>query len=124
MAARRTREWEFDPGIEALNAPYTMASMAYFAQLGCADEARYEVLSFDVHKAWNWNRGENKGNGFANIRAAIRLTKSLLAQQQVMGDHEGSALMGWANRGPEFYDEELDGACASFCRHYVQFRQR
>jgi carboxypeptidase C (cathepsin A) len=71
MAARRTREWEFDPGIEALNAPYTMASMAYFAEIGCADEARYEVLSFDVHKAWNWNRGENKGNGFATTSAEL-----------------------------------------------------
>ncbi|MCW5659805.1 MAG: peptidase S10 [Burkholderiaceae bacterium] len=71
MAARRTREWEFDPGIEALNAPYTMASMAYFAQLGCADEARYEVLNFDAHKAWNWNRGENKGNSFAATSAEL-----------------------------------------------------
>lgn len=71
MAARRTREWEFDPGIEALNAPYTMASMAYFAQLGFADEARYEVLSFDVHKAWNWNRGESKGNSFASTSAEL-----------------------------------------------------
>jgi carboxypeptidase C (cathepsin A) len=66
MAASRTREWEFDPGIEALNAPYTMASMAYLAQLGLADDARYEVLNFDVNKAWNWNRGEAKGNSFAS----------------------------------------------------------
>jgi len=48
-----------------------MASMAYFAQLGFADEARYEVLSFDVHKAWNWNRGENKGNSFATTSAEL-----------------------------------------------------
>ena len=45
--------------------------MAYFAQLGCADEARYEVLNFDVHKAWNWNRGEAKGNGFASTSAEL-----------------------------------------------------
>jgi hypothetical protein len=30
MAASRTREWEFDPGIEAIAAPYTMAAMAHF----------------------------------------------------------------------------------------------
>jgi len=71
MAASRTREWEFDPGIEALNAPYTMAAMAYFAQLGIADDARYEVLNVDVHKTWDWNRGEAKGNGFASTSADL-----------------------------------------------------
>ena len=66
MAASRGREMEFDPGIEAIAPPYTMAAMAYFGeQLGMATETRYEVLSHDVHKAWNWNRGEDKGNSFA-----------------------------------------------------------
>ena len=66
MAASRTRDWEFDPGIEAIVAPYTMAAHAYMSeQLGIASEARYEVLSMDAHKHWNWNRGEEKGNGFA-----------------------------------------------------------
>jgi carboxypeptidase C (cathepsin A) len=66
MAASRTRSWEFDPGIEALNAPYTMAAMDYFAHLGFAEEARYELLNFEVNKTWNWNRGEAKGNGFGS----------------------------------------------------------
>ncbi|MEO8081866.1 MAG: peptidase S10 [Caldimonas sp.] len=67
MAASRTRDWEFDPGIEAFAAPYTMAAMAYFGeQLGLASDVRYEVLSMDAHKAWNWNRGEDKGNSFAS----------------------------------------------------------
>jgi len=65
MAASRSREWEFDPGIESLNAPYTMASMAYFHELGIASESRYEVFNLEVNKTWNWNRGEAKGNGFA-----------------------------------------------------------
>ena len=66
MAASRTREWEFDPGIEALAAPYTMAAMAYFGeQLGLPTEQRYEVLSHDVHVQWNWNRGKEQGNGYA-----------------------------------------------------------
>ncbi|HZV93713.1 MAG TPA: peptidase S10, partial [Caldimonas sp.] len=66
MAASRSREWEFDPGIEAIAPPYTMAAMAYFGgELGLADEMRYEVLSSDVHKQWNWNRGDDKGNSFA-----------------------------------------------------------
>ena len=39
MAASRTREWEFDPGIEAIASPYTMAAMAYFGeQLGMSTE--------------------------------------------------------------------------------------
>jgi carboxypeptidase C (cathepsin A) len=66
MGASRSREWEFDPGIEAIVAPYTMAAHAYMSEyLGVDTEARYEVLSWDAHKAWNWNRGEEKGNGFA-----------------------------------------------------------
>ncbi len=66
MAASRGREMEFDPGIEAIAPPYTMAAMAYFGeQLGMNTDTRYEVLSLDTHKAWNWNRGEDKGNGYA-----------------------------------------------------------
>jgi len=75
MAASRTRSWEFDPGIEALNAPYTMAAMAYFAQLGLADDTRYEVLNVDVHKGWNWNRGDAKGNGYATT--SVELARAL-----------------------------------------------
>ena len=66
VAARRGDSMEFDPGIEAIAPAYTMAAMAYYGeQLGMASETRYEVLSFDTHKAWNWNRGEDKGNSFA-----------------------------------------------------------
>jgi carboxypeptidase C (cathepsin A) len=66
MAASRSREWEFDPGIEAIASPYTMAAMAYFGeQLGMNTETRYEVLAMEVHKGWNWNRGESKGNSYA-----------------------------------------------------------
>ena len=65
MAASRTRDWEFDPGIEAISAPYTMAAHAYMSeQLGVDIEARYDVLSMDAHKQWNWNRGESKGNDY------------------------------------------------------------
>ena len=66
MAASRSRDWEFDPGIEAIAAPYTMAAHAYMSEtLGVDMQARYEVLSMDAHKQWNWNRGEEKGNAFA-----------------------------------------------------------
>ncbi len=66
MAASRGREMEFDPGMEAIVPAYTMAAMAYFGeQLGMSTDTRYEVLSLDTHKAWNWNRGEDKGNSYA-----------------------------------------------------------
>ncbi len=65
MAARRLRTWEFDPGIEAIAAPYTMAAHAYMSeQLGVDTRARYEVLSMEVNKQWKWGRGESKGNSF------------------------------------------------------------
>ncbi|MFO1274374.1 MAG: peptidase S10, partial [Rubrivivax sp.] len=67
MAASRTRQWEFDPGIESIAAPYTMAAMNYFGQqLGLKEEQRYEVLSHDAHVAWNWNRGKAQGNLYAS----------------------------------------------------------
>ena len=66
MAASRTRDWEFDPGIEAIAPAYTMAAMDFYGnELGISREQRYEVLSHDAHKQWNWNRGEAKGNGYA-----------------------------------------------------------
>ena len=66
MAASRSREWEFDPGIESIAAPYATAAMAYFGeQLGLDMEHRYQVLAGDVTSGWNWNRGTDQGNGYA-----------------------------------------------------------
>ncbi len=64
MAASRTRDWEFDPGIESIMAPYTMAANTYMGELGVDVQERYEVISMEVNKQWNWNRGEEKGNNF------------------------------------------------------------
>lgn len=78
MAARQRPDWEFDPGIEAIVAPYTGAALRYFSQgLGLHEGAqagqRYEVLSLDAHRRWDWNRkGEDgelqRGNAFASTR--------------------------------------------------------
>jgi carboxypeptidase C (cathepsin A) len=71
MGPDRKREWEFDPSIDALSAPYTMAAMDYFrGTLGIgagegAVESVYVPMSEQAHKAWNWNRGEAQGNGYA-----------------------------------------------------------
>ncbi|MEO8136586.1 MAG: peptidase S10 [Betaproteobacteria bacterium] len=61
MAASRTRQWEFDPGMEALVPPYTMAAQAYLGKLGLPAERRYEVFSMEVNKKWDWNRFEGSG---------------------------------------------------------------
>jgi carboxypeptidase C (cathepsin A) len=67
MAASRTRDWEFDPGIEAVASPYTMAAMAYFNdQLGLVFDPRYQVLARDVNQGWNWNRGDSSRMGFTS----------------------------------------------------------
>ena len=74
MAASRTRDWEFDPGIEAIAAPYTMAAMAYFSeQLGLDFEQRYQVLSRDVNSGWNWNRGDSSRMGFCSTSPDLAL---------------------------------------------------
>ncbi len=66
MAASGGPDWDFDPGIESIAGPYTMAAMDYFGRtLGVPIERRYEVLNRDAHKAWNWNRGDAQGNGYA-----------------------------------------------------------
>jgi len=66
MAAVRSHEWEFDPSIEAIAPAYTACALGYFGQtLGVNLETRYESFNHAAHKAWNWNRGDANGNGFA-----------------------------------------------------------
>ena len=65
MPLARTHEWDFDPGIEALLGPYTMAAMGWFTEsLGFERAWRYEAMNMDVNKHWNWNRGETQGNAY------------------------------------------------------------
>jgi carboxypeptidase C (cathepsin A) len=65
MKLSRSHEWDFDPGIEALYGPYGMAALGYFTEtLGFERAWKFELLSMDTHKAWNWNRGESQGNSY------------------------------------------------------------
>ncbi len=66
LGASRERDFDFDPGIEAIAAPYTTAAMAYFAELGLDLPQRYEVLNREVNRGWNWNRGDSTRMGFAS----------------------------------------------------------
>ncbi len=67
MAAQRGRDFEFDPGIEAITAPYGMAALAYFGDaLGLVESQRYELLNLDTNRAWRWHRGESRGNAYCS----------------------------------------------------------
>jgi carboxypeptidase C (cathepsin A) len=70
MAARRSRQSEFDPGMEAIVAPFTSAALAYNRELGLDLEQRYEVLNHEVNESWTWQRGEGKGDDSLGVWAA------------------------------------------------------
>ncbi len=73
-AASRVHEMEFDPGIEAIAGPYTMAALAFFrGALGLDLEQRYNVLNYEVHRGWNWNRGDSSRMGFASTSPDLAL---------------------------------------------------
>ena len=72
MGARKLRQWEFDPGLEAIISPYTMAGNAYLReQLGVDIDQRYEILSMEVNKSWNWLQGDSKGNSYTTTSASL-----------------------------------------------------
>jgi carboxypeptidase C (cathepsin A) len=78
MAASRTREWEFDPGIEAIAGPYTMAAMAYFGdKLGMETDQRYQVLALEVNKQWTWQRGTEGWSRMAFTSTSPDLARAL-----------------------------------------------
>ncbi len=74
LAASRTRDWEFDPGIDAIAGPYASAAMDYFGrQLGLDMDARYQMLSRDVHKGWDWTRSGNSHDGYCSTTPDLAL---------------------------------------------------
>ena len=72
FGARKSREWEFDPGIEAIVGPYSMACNAYLREhLGVQTDQKYEILSMEVNKSWNWLQGDSKGNSYTSTSHAL-----------------------------------------------------
>jgi carboxypeptidase C (cathepsin A) len=52
-----------DPAIEGLLAPLTSAAVdVYERRLGWKTDLRYELINFDVNKAWNWSHALDKSN--------------------------------------------------------------
>jgi carboxypeptidase C (cathepsin A) len=67
VAAQRLGQMEFDPGIEAISGPYTMAALGWYrSALGMDLPQRYQVLSREVNAGWNWVRGGGERMGFAS----------------------------------------------------------
>ena len=67
IAARRLGDYEFDPGMDALWAPFTMANSDYLrSDLGLTTNDQYDLFSIKVNEDWNWNRGKAQGNAFAS----------------------------------------------------------
>ena len=72
LGVKKSRAWDFDPGIEALVGPYTMAANAYFqGTLGIGSDQKYAVFSDTAHKEWNWLQGESKGNSYTSTSGAL-----------------------------------------------------
>ncbi len=72
LGAKKSRTWDFDPGIEALVGPYTMAANTYFqSALGISTDQKYAVFSDIAHKEWNWLQGESKGNSYTTTSNSL-----------------------------------------------------
>jgi len=84
-AASRSHEMEFDPGMEAIVGPYTMAALAYLrGPLGVDIEQRYQVFNIDVNRGWNWSRGEPARMGYAATSADLALALRRNTQLKVL----------------------------------------
>ncbi len=84
-AAQRAGQWEFDPGIEAIAGPYTMAALAYFrGSLGLDLAQSYNVLSMEVNRSWDWARGEGSGrNSMGFVSTSADLARALRRNTQL-----------------------------------------
>jgi carboxypeptidase C (cathepsin A) len=72
LGAKKSRAWDFDPGLEALVGPYTMAANAYFQSvLGISTDQKYAVFSDIAHKEWNWLQDESKGNSYTSTSNSL-----------------------------------------------------
>jgi carboxypeptidase C (cathepsin A) len=73
MAAQKSYAWEFDPGIEALTGPYTMAANAYMSEtLGIAMDAHYHVFDPKVNVAWDYGKANRYANTSGELAQALR----------------------------------------------------
>jgi carboxypeptidase C (cathepsin A) len=73
MAANKVHTWEFDPGIEAIRGPYTMAANTYMSEtLGIAIDQRYEILNMQANKDWDYGKANRYANTSGHLAHALR----------------------------------------------------
>ncbi len=74
-----------DPGIEGLLAPLTSAAVdVYERRLEWKTDQRYELINFEVSKAWNWGHAPEKSNESAS---ALRRVLALDPNMRVLIAH-------------------------------------
>lgn len=117
-------------GLTLDNAPYDAAGqMKLTAVLTVSSGGPAEVAQTAERRFLYVRLYDDTVHGWERIRAARRLLLLLPAEGGVLHrrqleSDDGHVLVSWVNAGPEFYEEELNGACASFERFYAQFRRR
>ncbi len=78
-----TENPEFDPSMNAITPPYTATFNHYVqSELGIKTDLTYETLSFDVNRAWEWEKGAMPATG-ETLREAMAkspYTKVLVGQ--------------------------------------------
>jgi carboxypeptidase C (cathepsin A) len=73
MAGNKPHTWEFDPGIEAISGPYTMAANAYMSEtLGIATDQRYEIINMKANKDWDYGKANRYANTSEQLAQALR----------------------------------------------------
>jgi carboxypeptidase C (cathepsin A) len=72
VAGIRQASYEYDPGMDALWAPFTMANQKYFrTNLDLTGNERYDLFAPKVNEDWNFSRGKSTGNSYATTSADL-----------------------------------------------------
>ncbi|GGC69163.1 S10 family peptidase [Chelatococcus reniformis] len=67
-----------DPILEAATAPLTSAAVDYLSRtLNWAPDARYNLLSEEVNRGWNWGGGLSPPEVLSDLRSALALDEKL-----------------------------------------------
>ncbi len=67
-----------DPILDGMTAPLTSAAIAYTRDvLGWKPEGRYELLSREVNRRWNWGGGLNPPDAVGDLRSVMALDPSV-----------------------------------------------
>ena len=75
--------FEFDPSMAAITGPYAAAFNDYVrGELGYESDLPYEILSFDVNKAWKWETENAHVNVAETLRKAMTTNPHLKSSRR------------------------------------------